>query len=332
MPTDGTLLLEHMPNGKQYLVTALSVFFSFGAVFAAIVGLLVIPGHSCPPAPAPCNVSEQNLGWRYLLTVLGLIVWYSLQVRTFYVMTLFVLFFQTLSMFIARMVFFRLHESPRYLVHAGRPEEAIESLQLISKFNGSELALGLDDVADHHIATAEDNVQGSSLSNENGGAISVDREASVATPPTTDVLFEADSPTDRDQDQRRPRLLSQTSREALRNDPDAEQKDYNSTGNTPQDSRSGSSAGSTYSDTAVANGSARRRPPMRTEDSRRLSTASSFYEMKSKVYWKLPRWLRKPLWAWMDRIAMVLAPEWFRTTVLVWAVWCSMSLGTFLSF
>ena len=28
MPTDGTLLLEHMPRGKQYLVTALSVFFS----------------------------------------------------------------------------------------------------------------------------------------------------------------------------------------------------------------------------------------------------------------------------------------------------------------
>ena len=51
-------------------------------------------------------------------------------------------------MFLARIVFFRLHESPRYLVHAGRPEEAIESLQLISKFNGSELALGLDDVAD----------------------------------------------------------------------------------------------------------------------------------------------------------------------------------------
>ena len=46
MPTDGTLLLEHMPNGKQYLVTALSVFFSFGAVFAAIVGLLVIPSQS----------------------------------------------------------------------------------------------------------------------------------------------------------------------------------------------------------------------------------------------------------------------------------------------
>lgn len=74
MPTDGTLLLEHMPNGKQYLVTALSVFFSFGAVLAAVVGLLVIPGHSCPPAPASCDVNTQNMGWQYLLIALGLVV------------------------------------------------------------------------------------------------------------------------------------------------------------------------------------------------------------------------------------------------------------------
>lgn len=74
MPTDGTLLLEHMPNGKQYLVTALSVFFSFGSVLSAVVGLLVIPGHSCPPAPAPCDVSSQNSGWKYLLSALGIIV------------------------------------------------------------------------------------------------------------------------------------------------------------------------------------------------------------------------------------------------------------------
>lgn len=231
-------------------------------------------------------------------------------------------------MFVARMVFFRLHESPRYLVHAGRPEEAIESLQLISKFNGSELSLGLDDVADHHIAATESHVQPSSPSNENGAAISVDREVTATTPLTSEILFEADPAIDRDENLTRPRtLVSQTSRDLLRNSLDGEQKDYNSTGSTPQDSRSASSAGSTYSDSGAANRSPRRRPPARVESSRRLSTASSLYEMKSKMYWKLPRWLRKPLYAWMDRIAMVLAPEWFKTTVLVWAVWCSMSLG-----
>lgn len=74
MPTDGTLLLEHMPKGKQYLVTALSVFFSFGAVLSAIVALLVIPRHSCPASSVACDVDSQNQGWKYLLMTLGLIV------------------------------------------------------------------------------------------------------------------------------------------------------------------------------------------------------------------------------------------------------------------
>jgi MFS family permease len=73
MPTDGTLLLEHMPKSKQYLVTALSVFFSFGAVLSAVVGLLVIPQHSCLPNQ-PCDPQTENQGWRWLLTILGLIV------------------------------------------------------------------------------------------------------------------------------------------------------------------------------------------------------------------------------------------------------------------
>lgn len=74
MPTDGTLLLEHMPNGKQYLVTALSVFFSFGSVVSAVVGVVVIPSRSCPPAPESCDVAVQNMGWKYLLVALGLLV------------------------------------------------------------------------------------------------------------------------------------------------------------------------------------------------------------------------------------------------------------------
>ena len=78
MPTDGTLLLEHMPRGKQYLVTALSVFFSFGSVLSAVVGILVIPNNSCPPRTdaesEPCDVTTMNLGWKYLLAAVGLIV------------------------------------------------------------------------------------------------------------------------------------------------------------------------------------------------------------------------------------------------------------------
>ncbi len=82
MPTDGTLLLEHMPKAKQYLVTALSVFFSFGSVVSAVVALLILPGNSCQSSdtsPAsglaiPCDVEVQNRGWKYLLMTLALIV------------------------------------------------------------------------------------------------------------------------------------------------------------------------------------------------------------------------------------------------------------------
>lgn len=75
MPTDGTLLLEQLPKEKQYLVTALSIFFSLGAVLSAAVALLVLPKNSCPAGTTiPCDVEVQNQGWKYLLITLGLIV------------------------------------------------------------------------------------------------------------------------------------------------------------------------------------------------------------------------------------------------------------------
>ncbi|KAF9440630.1 hypothetical protein P691DRAFT_87703 [Macrolepiota fuliginosa MF-IS2] len=56
------------------------------------------------------------------------------------------------------------------------------------------------------------------------------------------------------------------------------------------------------------------------------SRGSSVYEYEQKCR-LLPRWVRKPLASWWDRMSMVLEPEWFRAMVLVWAVWFSMSLA-----
>lgn len=272
-------------------------------------------------------------------------------------------------MFLARMVFFRLHESPRYLAHAGRPQEAIESLQLISKFNGSELSLGLDDVA-IHVHPPPEGLTDTSALPEDGIRAPLLSNADMAAPKTS--LAEEDSSLER------PRmLLNQTSRDGLRNGspPDNEPKDYSATGKSdspldPSDlppplganSRSSSfySTASTsapspaeYSVIAkdvdpatspLASPRTRRRslsPMGRREDqedarpigghSRRKSTAS-MYEARSRLYWRFPRWLRKPLWAWFDRVAMVLSPEWMSTTLLVWAAWWAMSLGEFASF
>lgn len=74
MPTDGTLFLENLPHSKQYLLTLLSVFFSFGAVLSAVVGLVLLPGKSCRK-DEPCDIhGGANDGWRHVLFTLGCFV------------------------------------------------------------------------------------------------------------------------------------------------------------------------------------------------------------------------------------------------------------------
>jgi hypothetical protein len=51
-------------------------------------------------------------------------------------------------MFVCRIIFFRLYESPRWLVHAGRKEDAVETLSQIAKYNGQETDFTIDDVHD----------------------------------------------------------------------------------------------------------------------------------------------------------------------------------------
>ncbi len=226
---------------------------------------------------------------------------------------------QTLLMFCARMVFFRLHESPRYLVHAGRHQEAVQSLQLISKFNGSELSLGLEDVRDHHHPSE-----------------SSDERARNSVP-----IFDAQ---EEFLGSTLGNLSSEGSREVLRSTP----PDYSSTGgpNVPLNEHlfitpppTGASVFYPPIEEALAKAVERpRSPPIVPNPERRpwptrepsRSRSSSVSEIKSSMYRKLPRWLGRPLWAWTDRIAMVLSPEWLRTTLLMWAIWCSMSLGMFI--
>ena len=238
-------------------------------------------------------------------------------------------------MFLARMVFFRLHESPRYLVHAGRHQEAIESLQLISKFNGSELELDVEDVRDHlhpsETVANSPNVNGSSPSGHEDVVFDADNE---------DVQHSSDS-----QNSLRPKLSLQGSRIGLRESPDGDLPDYSSTGEpnvslsahafqTPVVASPTSSVLS--SDNPYLKDASRRasnaspdRPAQRHYHPREASVAS-LEKVRSKLYYKLPLWISRPLWAWVDRVAMVLSPEWMRTTILVWIVWCAMSLGQWL--
>jgi MFS family permease len=125
MPTDGTIFLEALPKRKHYLLTALSVFFAAGSVISSVMGLILIPRNSCGSAK-DCDVAN-NKGWRWLLASLGIF---------------------TLLFVIARLVFFHLFESPKFLVSAGRLEEARSVLQRIADFNGQPKKVKLSDVRD----------------------------------------------------------------------------------------------------------------------------------------------------------------------------------------
>ena len=343
MPTDGTLLLEHMPKGKQYLVTALSVFFSFGSVLSAIMGIIIIPGHSCPPkteTEAPCDVETMNKGWQHLLAAIGLIV--RDRVHTAPITPDFFPLLQTLSFFLARIVFFRLHESPRYLVHAGRHEEALVNLRKISRYNGSELPLVIEDVHDHHaVEDAQDEEQAPFIPRNEGRAR-----------PDARVLFDADANGEQQSSSERAPLASDIPISIPKPSPHLpERSHYDSTGSSdvPLDSHTfvtpaseipprldietNNTLGLTPA-AVVKEEESPVGPVYRNErpSIRRHSCRSSLYEAKAKVYWALPRRIRKPLWAWLDKLSVVLGPEWRYTTLLVWAMWCSMSLGEFDSF
>jgi MFS family permease len=127
MPTDGTLFLENVAVRHHYLLTALSVFFSIGAVLASVFAILILPSRSCPtPITEACNLEVDNIGWRILLQASAC---------------------ATLIMFFSRFFLFKLHESPSWLVAEGRETDAAIILEKIAKSNGTEMSFRAEDIA-----------------------------------------------------------------------------------------------------------------------------------------------------------------------------------------
>ncbi|KAF9086584.1 hypothetical protein BGX23_008776 [Mortierella sp. AD031] len=114
MPVDGALFLEFTPKKNQYLLTFLSIFFSFGAVATSFLGYFLLPPYSCE---TPVEGGCQGKGWRYMLLAMG---------------------GMTLSMVVGRVLLFRLEESPKYLLNNNRNQEAAVVLCRIYKINHRE--------------------------------------------------------------------------------------------------------------------------------------------------------------------------------------------------
>jgi hypothetical protein len=176
-------------------------------------------------------------------------------------------------MFLSRITFFRLYESPRYLVHAGRPQEAIVSLQKISEFNGEEMDLNLEDVEDKPVDT---------------------------TPASPDALVPPRGSINRFDAPNGERPMNY---QALRKPSISEENEDTMNSESWQTSP----------------------VPRRTISHSRASSRS---QLKGQGgLGNVPRWIRKPLNAWFKRLGILMTTEWRNTTILVWIVWWSMSLG-----
>lgn len=300
MPTDGTLFLENIPRGKRYLLTLLSVFFSFGAVLSAVIGLVVIPSNSCPPAPEPCNPEEQNLGWRYLLTTLSVLVRMNLLMLIRTLTRLFIP--QTLSMFMGRFILFKLYESPRYLVHTGRAAAAVNTLKKITKYNGQSMELDIKDVQDHP------NVPSAAFEMDDGDLPPTPGLKCVTTPPESKSNTSSPLGYQSTESQSQPALTGdytfQTPIDEARFFPESPIQVNSPTLHSPQ----------------------WRRSPERPRRPRQPSRTESVAPVVSGWF---SEWVTQPLAAWFEQVGTILTPEWRRSTLLVWTAWSFMSLGEF---
>ncbi|KAF2095790.1 MFS general substrate transporter [Rhizodiscina lignyota] len=126
LPVDGAIFLEFLPASHQYLLEILSVWWSIGQVIPAVTAWGFLPNFSCS-ADTPVGQCKKadNMGWRYLMYTMGSF---------------------TMVLWIIRFFFFRLRESPKYLIGQGRYQEAIDVLNSVATFNGITQPLTLNDL------------------------------------------------------------------------------------------------------------------------------------------------------------------------------------------
>ncbi|KAI9474729.1 major facilitator superfamily domain-containing protein [Coemansia mojavensis] len=123
MPVDGAIFLEFVPREKRHLLTMLSVFFSAGSVLTSAVALALLPPFSCPDE-GPCDVGKQNNGWRYLLVTVSLL---------------------TIAMVVLRNGWFRLYETPKFLLQNRGRSDVVVVLKKIATFNGAKAQAAPED-------------------------------------------------------------------------------------------------------------------------------------------------------------------------------------------
>ncbi len=188
------------------------------------------------------------------------------------------------------MVFFRLLESPKYLVHAGRPQEARETLQKILRYNGgANITLRIQDVEDHGQVDA---------ANSSGD---VESSGQRLQQRSEDGLVRSNNALGDDEDDDEP--IDTPGREA---------SSQPLLSGSNDDDISASKSDEEYS-VVERHASAVSRHTFSTSD----STAA---DLPASLAWLSQSW--HPSAADLaSRYAELFAAEWKRTTILIWIIW-----------
>jgi len=213
---------------------------------------------------------------------------------------LIILGLMTLLMFMARVVFFRLHESPRYLVHTGRPQDAVLSLRKISRFNGGGFNIDISDVEDSSetvIFTSPDEENVDTLNASDSQKPNGPEDVTIGGhigPAEPNYQSTAISP---------PAGLSRTMENGHYPPEDEAETDPFLSEHEARAERSHNS------------------------DAAQLTILHSSVHEKWKFLSIFPRWASRPLGGWFDRLNIVLSKEWRATTLLVWWIWLAIALA-----
>lgn len=143
LPVDSAIFLEALPTSKKWLLTVMSIWWSFGQLVAALLSWALIPRFSCPDTATTCLLAD-NKGWRYFLYTLGGL---------------------TLLMFAARFAF-PVYESPTFYLARGNDDKAIESLQHIARINRKTSTLTVEDLKAVDDLNLDAEVNGGFLENQ----------------------------------------------------------------------------------------------------------------------------------------------------------------------
>ncbi|OJJ34407.1 hypothetical protein ASPWEDRAFT_42416 [Aspergillus wentii DTO 134E9] len=125
LPVDSAIFLEFLPGSHQYLLTILSVNWAFAQLLANLVAWPIL-GHLTCSAPEGCT-KEGNMGWRYFLFAMGGLA---------------------MLMFIVRILFFTIFESPKYLMGKGRNHDAVRVIHEVARRNDKTSTLSVEELGE----------------------------------------------------------------------------------------------------------------------------------------------------------------------------------------